>query len=544
VIDGGHRYFINGEDAGTGGSGVTLLGAQDTQNVVIGRTQEGAGRSFLGLIDDARVYNRALSLEEIQTAMKGQGQPFAFGPSPENGAMLEATWVTLSWTPGDFAVSHDVYLSDNFDDVNDGTGDTFRGNQGSTMFIVGFVGFPYPDGLVPGTTYYWRIDEVNDANAASPWKGEVWNFWVPPKKAYDASPPDGSTFIPADATLSWSGGFGAKLHTVYFGDDFDTVNNAAGGAPATDTTFDPGPLELEKTYYWRVDEFDPPATHKGDTWSFTTTLAGLGKAVAERWENIQTTDINTLKTNPNFPDNPDVTEEVTEFAWDGPDIDNYGGRIEAWVYVPSTGDFTFWLNTDDQGELWLSTDDDPGNAQLIATESSYSSLGAWGSGEEKSDPIPLIGGEKYYIMALWKEGGGGDHCQVAWQGPGVPERKVISGAHLSPFEPMSAYGAKPSNRSTGVTQMPILSWKAGLEAASHEVYFGTDEQAVADATQASPEYKASKQLGDESLDPGKLAWDTTYFWRVDQINNANPVWSATIFRPMPSGPSSTAASSR
>jgi len=132
VINGGHQYYMNGEDAGSGGAGATLQGTQDTGTVLIGRTQEGANRSFGGLIDDARVYNRGLSQEEIQNAMIGQGLPLAFGPNPEDGAPLEATWVTLSWKPGDFAVSHDVYMGEIFDDVNDGTGDTFKGNQAST----------------------------------------------------------------------------------------------------------------------------------------------------------------------------------------------------------------------------------------------------------------------------------------------------------------------------------------------------------------------------------------------------------------------------
>ena len=70
--------------------------------------------------------------------------------------------------------------------------------------------------------------------------------------------------------LSWTAGFGAKLHTVYFGDNFDTVSNAAGGLPQGIATYTPSGLKLAKTYYWRVDEFDGTATHKGDVWSFTT----------------------------------------------------------------------------------------------------------------------------------------------------------------------------------------------------------------------------------------------------------------------------------
>ena len=73
-----------------------------------------------------------------------------------------------------------------------------------------------------------------------------------------------------DAALSLTAGFGAKLHTVYFGDNFDEVSNAAGGLPQGALTYTPGTLKMAKTYYWRVDEFDVVETHKGDVWSFTT----------------------------------------------------------------------------------------------------------------------------------------------------------------------------------------------------------------------------------------------------------------------------------
>jgi hypothetical protein len=73
-----------------------------------------------------------------------------------------------------------------------------------------------------------------------------------------------------DVRLSWTEGFGAILHTVYFGESFDDVNNATGGSPQGNTAFTPGPLKQAKTYYWRIDEFDIVETHKGDVWSFTT----------------------------------------------------------------------------------------------------------------------------------------------------------------------------------------------------------------------------------------------------------------------------------
>ncbi|MHC4580885.1 MAG: hypothetical protein ACYS14_05470, partial [Planctomycetota bacterium] len=114
--------------------------------------------------------------------------PVASGPTPQNGALLEATWTTMSWRPGDFAASHDLYIGTDFDDVNSGAEGTFVGNTSSELQIVGFPGFPIPEGLEPGATYYWRVDEVNEADPNSPWKGDVWSFSIAPKTAYNPDP--------------------------------------------------------------------------------------------------------------------------------------------------------------------------------------------------------------------------------------------------------------------------------------------------------------------------------------------------------------------
>ncbi|MEJ2704288.1 MAG: hypothetical protein P8Z79_17770, partial [Sedimentisphaerales bacterium] len=119
--------------------------------------------------------------------------------------------------------------------------------------------------------YYWRIDEVNDADPNSPWKGPIWTFSIPPKTAYNPNPADGSQLMDVNApTLTWTPGFGAKLHTVYLGSSYDEIGDATGGSPQGLATYRPGPLELEKVYYWRVDEFDAVTTYRGDVWSFTT----------------------------------------------------------------------------------------------------------------------------------------------------------------------------------------------------------------------------------------------------------------------------------
>jgi len=293
------------------------------------------------------------------------GNPLARRPDPAEGDQLEQTWGTLTWKPGQWAVSHDVYIGDNFDDVDSGAAETFAGNQVTDMLVVGFPGFPVPGGLTPGTTYYWRVDEVNDANAASPWKGDIWSFSILPNTASAPDPADGAEFVALDATFNWKAGYGAKLHHVYVGTSFDEVNDAVGGPPQGTTGFSPGPLESEKVYYWRVDEFDAFETYKGDVWSFTT---------------------------PGAVGNP-----------------------------------------------------------------------------------------------------------------------------------------QPANGAVDVQMVATLNWTAADNAASHEVYFGADADAVKGATTASPEYVGARALGSESYDPGGLAWESSYAWRVDEVYPTEtikgPVWS-------------------
>jgi len=212
----------------------------------------------------------------------------ARAPYPADRAVVTATWTEMRWSAGDFAVTHDFYMGDSFADVNSGAPQTFRGNQILTSLIVGIglPGDPYPNGLVPGTTYYWRIDEVNAADPNSPWKGPVWSFSIPPRTAYSPVPADGAESVALNTKLTWTAGFGAKLHTVYVGTDFDTVSNATtGGVMAGTTSYSPPSLKAGQVYYWRVDEADPPNTYKGQVWSFST-LGAVGKSFRSLFMNF------------------------------------------------------------------------------------------------------------------------------------------------------------------------------------------------------------------------------------------------------------------
>jgi hypothetical protein len=232
------------------------------------------GVSFDGMIDEVKIYDHALSGDDVHKIVRDLGGfRKAAKPNPADGAFNPNLWVALSWLAGEFAVSHDIYMGDNYEDVASGTSDTFRGNLelNTAFFIAGIQGYAFPDGLVRGTTYYWRVDEVNDADPDSPWKGDVWSFIVPFQTAYGPDPVDGAEFVDLDAGLSWMPGYDAEWHTVYIGDNYDDVNNAADGPLQRPLTYNPGTLELGKVYYWRVDEIGSSGTYKGAIWSFTTT---------------------------------------------------------------------------------------------------------------------------------------------------------------------------------------------------------------------------------------------------------------------------------
>jgi len=268
----------------------------------------------------------------------------AYNPVPADGILHPDTWANLSWKPGDKTVSHDVYFSDNFNLVQDGAAEAFQGNQGEDFFVVGFPGFPFPDGLINGATYYWRIDEVNDTEPNSPWKGPVWSFSIPPKTAYAPDPADAAEQVYPETRLRWTGGFGSKVHTVYFGDNFDDVNNAEGGLPQAATSFDPGPLELAKTYYWRVDEFDIIETHKGDVWSFTTEGAVGNPNPANGAVDVNRTQIITWSPSV-FADSHEVY-----FGADKDTVKNADAGSPEYKGTRALGSETF-----DPGELELST---------------------------------------------------------------------------------------------------------------------------------------------------------------------------------------------
>jgi len=240
------------------------IGFTRQNNVFHDGNGSGHGWYFEGLVDEVWLLNQALTPPEL-AALAGTTWPYAYGPGPANRAELEEFSAFLEWSPGDGAVSHDVYFGSSLDDVTAGAADTFLGNQPTTSLLAA--------DLVPETAYYWRVDEVSDADPNNPVTatGEVWSFSLLPRRAYNPDPADGTrAVVGASVNLTWTPGWSPIMHQVYFGTDPDEVANAADAPLVMDVGHDTGDLQPGTTYYWRVDEFYGAETVKGPVWNFTT----------------------------------------------------------------------------------------------------------------------------------------------------------------------------------------------------------------------------------------------------------------------------------
>jgi len=167
--------------------------------------------------------------------------------------------------------------------------------------------------------------------------------------------------------------------------------------------------------------------------------AGITRAALtiKRFDNIGGGNVSDLTGSPLFPCTPAYTdtgapnmEYGTNPAHNNngqPDTDNYGTWIYGMFVAPTTGNYIFAMASDDGGALYLSTDADPAHkVQLTAMpawDGDREFVAPTGSGQTPaplSAPQSLVAGQAYYLEVLQKEGGGGDHVNVAVQKPGDP----------------------------------------------------------------------------------------------------------------------------
>ncbi|MBN1361807.1 MAG: CBM9 family sugar-binding protein, partial [Sedimentisphaerales bacterium] len=348
--------------------------------------------------------------------------------------------------------------------------------------------------------------------------------------AVNPTPADEATDVARDMALSWTPGTYAASHNVYFGTTFDDVNSADVGSPLLVSsgqdvnTYDPpGLLDYAQTYYWRVDEVNGPpdsTVFNGDVWSFTVEPALYPIA------NIVAT---SPLPNAEGSGGPQVTVDGTGLA-DG---------------QHSVQDAAMWLGDASAGEpAWIQFDFDRLYKVYQMHVWNFNGLyeGFLGFGcknvtiEYATEPDVWISlGDFQLEKATSKTTYAGQLIDVG----GLAMRSVRINI-ASNFSGRTTYGLaevqflhkpvfarqpQPADGAQEVDPASALSWRSGREAASHQIQFGTDEAAVAAGAALVDTVTAS------SYSPGSLYLGTQYYWRVDEVNEAETpsVWSSDVW---------------
>jgi len=350
-----------------------------------------------------------------------------------------------------------------------------------------------------------------------------------PEVAADPVPENEAIDVPRDVVLGWSAGKFAATHDVYLGMVFDDVNDASRADSSgvlvsqgqTDTTFDsPDLLDFETTYYWRIDEVNAAPDNtifKGEVWSFTT------EPFAYPAENI----IATSNASSDAASGPENTVNGSGLDAD----DTHSTKIsDMWLGLPAGTDPVYvqyefdrvlklhemWVwNYNVEFDLVLGFGFKDVTVEYSLDGTDWSVLGDVEFARSTAKPhyahntaVDFQGVAAKYVRLTVKSNWGS-----------IPQYGLseVRFYHI----PVSARQPQPADGATDVDRASTLSWRAGREATSHEVYLGMDPEALSLAgTVAEP-----------SFAPQTLEFGATYSWRVDEIgdesNWAGAVWSFT-----------------
>ncbi len=154
----------------------------------------------------------------------------------------------------------------------------------------------------------------------------------------------------------------------------------------------------------------------------------------EVWTNIGSgAAVSSLTSQPSYPKRPDTLLRLNNFASITNLGDNYGSRIRAYLTPVLSGNYTFYIASDDQ--LKYSSTTNPATATQMASVGDYTGYLEWTKfASQKSAAVSLTAGQRYYLETLHKEGGGGDHVEVGWTGPGLSGTNIIAGSFLTPVD--------------------------------------------------------------------------------------------------------------
>ena len=334
--------------------------------------------------------------------------------------------------------------------------------------------------------------------------------------------------------LSWTPGEDATAHDLFMSTDMDAVINATAADPLgcitsigqDANTFDPGPLAYGTTYYWRVDEVAGATTSRGNIWNFTTELLAYpidsdsitATASAPAYE-VGTQDPNATCDGSGLDDSNDMhsNDPSTMYLCDimsGPGWIQYEFDKSYMLY-----DMLIWNYNEEAMGADLGVKD----VNIAYSEDGQTWTDLSGTfviekapGDNTCGPNPPIvfGGKvaKYVKLTLKS-----NYIEfIASAG--------ISEVRFSAI-PMRASEPDPSDNASNVSINPTLSWRRGRGVIEHNVYLGSDEAAVEDGT------ADSTTVTESSYTPSTLMLDTTYYWRVDEVNSLAdyPTWSSDVW---------------
>jgi len=403
-----------------------------------------------------------------------------------------------------------------------------------------------------GMFFHYYAHDVLNENAYALIKAAV-NYALglvtPPGSARKPNPANGAKDVLRDVVLSWTPGKFADKHDVYLGTVFNDVNEASRTNPRgvlasqgqDANSYDPvGLLDFDKTYYWRVDEVNAPPTSnivfKGDVWRFTAEpvaypIAGTSiTATASSWFNTNTKPENTV--NGSGLDDNDLHSTAETGVW----LSSPAGSQPTWikyefnrvyklhqmwvwnfnqVFEPAVGlgfkDVTIEYSTN--GTDWA----------VLANVPQFAR--APGRNDYAHNTTIDFGGTLAKFVKLTANSNfGGILPQY-----GLSEVRFFC-VPVWAKEPNPASGA--NDVSIGTIRVPAdvtLSFRAGREAAKHNVYFSDSNQAVIDETINAVSVSAGSSYasyGPLSLDLGK-----NYYWKVNEVNEAETptTWQGDVW---------------
>ncbi len=347
-------------------------------------------------------------------------------------------------------------------------------------------------------------------------------------------PANGATDVLREAALSWTPGASAVGHDVYFGTVLDDVNDASRTNPlgvlvsqAQDANaYDPpGLLELGRTYYWRIDEVEAPpdgTVVKGAVWCFTTEpLAYPIESVTVTASSFQSNDLGPERTiDGSGLDAGDRHSTAEKAMW----LSDPAGSQPTWIQYEFDAPRKLW-------EMWVwnynssvemivgfglkdvTVEYSVNGADWVVLKDVQFAQGSARDGYVHNTTMDLEGVVARYIRLTARSNWGGYLPQY-----GLSEVRFLHVAVQSRYP-------VPDDGATEVGVDAVLGWRAGSEAASHQVHFSTDRQAVVDGT------ALVATIEESSYDPGPLDFGRTYFWRVDEVNEAETpsVWEGEVW---------------